>query len=140
MRRVFVDSSGWIALHNRRDDHHAQAEQAFKSLQNTAVRLITSDYVIDEALTHIRAWSGHVTAVRFGKIIRRHPLVEWIDVDADIWDAGWDIFVRFDDQEFSFTDCTSFAIMRERAIWEAFTFDMHFQQMGFQMWPASPSP
>jgi len=140
MRRIFVDSSGWIALYNRRDGHHARAEQAFKSLQNTAVRLITSDYVIDEALTHIRAWSGHATAVKFGEVIRSHPLVEWTDVDADTWDAGWDIFVRYDDREFSLTDCISFAIMRERAIWEAFTFDRHFQQMGFQMWPASPSP
>lgn len=135
MRRIFVDASGWIALYNRRDDHHLQAALAFRSLQNTPVRLITSDYVMDEALTHIRIWSNHATAVKFGSIIRQHPLVEWIRVDAEIWKAGWDIFVRYDDKVFSFTDCTSFAIMRERALQVAFAFDANFRQMGFQMWP-----
>jgi hypothetical protein len=135
MRQIFVDASGWIALYNRCDGNHTSAAQAFASLRNTAVRLITSDYVIDEALTHIRAWSGHFTAVQFGRTIKNHPLVDWVNVDSAIWDAGWDIFVRYVDKAFSFTDCTSFAIMGERALWEAFTFNAHFRQMGFQMWP-----
>jgi hypothetical protein len=110
---------------------------AFESLKDRTVRLITSDYVIDEALTHIRVWSGHRTAVQFGQTIKNHPLVEWINVDSAIWDSGWDIFIRYQDKEFSFTDCTSFAIMHERSLWEAFTFDSHFQQMGFRMWPGA---
>ena len=135
MRRIFVDASGWIALHNRRDERHAAAVAAFRTLTNTSVRLVTSDYVVDEALTHIRAWSGHAEAVRFGDLVRRHPFVEWVHIDPELWSAAWDIFVRYDDKSFSFTDCTSFAIMRRHTLRDAFAFDADFVQMGFRLWP-----
>lgn len=138
MRQIFVDSSGWIALYNRRDTKHARAAAALKSLVNTQVRLITSDYIVDESLTHIRAWGDHAYAVTFGNAMREHPLVEWIRIDPDLWSIAWDIFVRYDDKAFSFTDCTSFAIMRSRTIREAFTFDADFRQMGFTTWPGEP--
>jgi len=137
MRQIFVDSSGWIALYYRRDENHSRAATALGSLREAAVQFVTSDYIIDEALTHIRAWSGHPQAVKFGTVVRGHPLIEWVEVEARIWAAAWDIFVRYDDKEFSFTDCTSFAIMRDRTIREAFTFDSDFAQMGFRMWPGA---
>ena len=140
MRQIFVDSSGWIALYNRRDAHHARAAEALAGLRNTAVSLVTSDYVIDEALTHIRAWGSHANAVTFGAAVRDHPLIEWVDIDEVTWAAAWDIFVRYDDKRFSFTDCTSFAIMRARTIREAFTFDADFEQMGFRLWPGAEAP
>ena len=138
MKQLFVDSSGWIALYNRRDDQHQRAVSAFTGLVDSRVQFVTSDYIIDEALTHIRAWSSHADAVKFGHLVREHPLIEWIAVDGEVWSAAWDIFVRYDDQAFSFTDCTSFAIMRSRIIREAFTFDADFATMGFQVWPNDP--
>lgn len=135
MKQIFVDSSGWIALYNGRDAHHARAEAAFAGLRNTAVSLVTSDYIIDEAITHIRAWGSHADAITFGAAVRGHPLIDWVDIAEPAWSAAWDIFVRYDDKRFSFTDCTSFAIMRARTIREAFTFDADFEQMGFRMWP-----
>ena len=35
------------------------------------------------------------------------------------------------DKVWSFTDCTSNAIMKDAGIIEAFAFDRHFEQMGF---------
>jgi hypothetical protein len=137
MRRIFVDASAWIALHNRRDQHHAAAVRAFRDLTGTAVRLVATDYVVDEALTHIRLWGGHGAAVRFGEVVRNHPLVDWVDVDATVWAAAWEIFVRYDDKDFTFTDCTSFAVMRQRTLRDAFAFDQNFAQMGFRLLPAS---
>lgn len=34
-------------------------------------------------------------------------------------------------KEWSFTDCVSYVVMKQREITEAFTFDHHFAQMGF---------
>ena len=43
---------------------------------------------------------------------------------------AWEIFVQYEDKGFSFTDCTSFAIMERLKIDTAFVFDDHFIQYG----------
>ena len=45
-----------------------------------------------------------------------------------LWDAG-DAYHA--DKEWSFTDCVSFATMRELRVRDAFTTDHHFRQAGF---------
>ncbi|MBI5054401.1 MAG: type II toxin-antitoxin system VapC family toxin, partial [Chloroflexi bacterium] len=41
----------------------------------------------------------------------------------------------YNDKQYSFTDCTSFVVMQKRKLRDAFTFDHHFEQMGFRLWP-----
>lgn len=43
---------------------------------------------------------------------------------------------RWRDKPFSFTDCTSFVIMKEQRIRQALTCDEHFAYAGFQVLPA----
>ena len=56
-------------------------------------------------------------------------------IDASIWEAAWQLFERYDDKTWSCTDCTRFVIMRQMEILQAFAFDSHFEQAGFQLWP-----
>ena len=44
-------------------------------------------------------------------------------------------FEKFADQDVSFTDCVSFALMNQHDIERAFTFDRHFALAGFEVWP-----
>lgn len=44
-------------------------------------------------------------------------------------------FFRYRDKDFSFTDCTSFVVMKERRLRSALTCDRHFRQAGFEMLP-----
>ena len=42
----------------------------------------------------------------------------------------WVLFQRYRDKAFSFTDCTTFALMTRLRIAAAFAFDIHFRQYG----------
>lgn len=42
---------------------------------------------------------------------------------------------RWRDKKFSFTDCASFVVMKERRLRKALTSDRHFKQAGFQPVP-----
>lgn len=46
------------------------------------------------------------------------------------------LFHNYRDQAFSFTDCTSFPVMRERRLREVVTTDDRFRIMGFPLLPA----
>jgi predicted nucleic acid-binding protein len=56
----------------------------------------------------------------------------------DIAAQTWQIFEQYNkDKQWSFTDCTSYVVMKEQSITEVFTFDHHFSQMGFIRLPGS---
>lgn len=136
MRRVFVDTGAWVAVCVQRDNLHIQARQTFLRLVDARVRLLTSDFVVDETLTRLRYGSGHRAAMGFlhvldqGIAARTASLVR---VTEQQFQTGRDIFERHIDQKFSFTDCTSFAVARAEKVTEVFTYDHHFAVMGFVM-------
>ncbi len=136
--RIFVDTSAWFALYDRRDDAHARAVRLWKDLRRRPTRLVTSDYVFAEAITLTRARAGHGAARTLGEFLLKSKVVDIAEVSAQVRDNAWGLFVRHDDKAFSFTDCTSFVIMRDLGLTDAFAFDEHFAQLGFRLRP-SPS-
>lgn len=47
-----------------------------------------------------------------------------------------DIFQQYDDQNFSFTDCTSFVLALEHRVDEVFAFDRHSLMFGLIIKPS----
>jgi len=134
--RLFVDTSAWCAVFDRRDQNHRKASEFFISLKGRPIQLITSDYVFDETVTLLRARIGHSAAVTFGEsLLKSSVLIE--DIDEPIRTRAWELFVKYRDQDFSFTDCTSFALMMSLKLEDVFTFDRHFLTMGFVCHPSS---
>jgi len=135
---VLVDTSAFYALENAGDrKEHAIAIQVAGRLEEDAAVLVTTDYILDESYTLLRSVLGHQMAVAFGKEVQAGGL-EIVQVDESIQKEAWDTFVRYRDKDFSFTDCTSFAVMRRARIQSAFTFDRHFRQYGFGTYPPQP--
>ncbi len=50
-------------------------------------------------------------------------------------ERAWDIFSKYRDQDFSFVDCTSFAVMERIKLSTAFSFDRHFSVMKYAVVP-----
>lgn len=128
--RIFVDTGAWAALAMTNDQHHQQARNLLEQLNEKSAQLVTSDYVLDESFTLIRLRSSHAKAIEVGKSILNSSVVRLITVDRAIWDSAWNTFVHFKDKRWSFTDCTSFAIMDSLHIQTAFAFDSNFKQYG----------
>ena len=69
-------------------------------------------------------------------IIIAEKVLEVVWVTNDIDERAWKIFKQFNtDKQWSFTDCTSYVIMKDIGIGEVFSFDHHFKQMGFVLKP-----
>jgi predicted nucleic acid-binding protein len=135
MNPFFIDTSGWCAVYDKSDDNHHAAFAFWNKVAAKIGALYTSDYIMDETLTLLTVRISHAAAVEFGQIILVSKVIKIIPVTPSRWEGAWQLFIKYCDKDFSFTDCASFMIMRELNLKEAFTFDNHFQQMGFRCVP-----
>ncbi|HID88062.1 MAG TPA: PIN domain-containing protein [Anaerolineae bacterium] len=134
MRRVFFDTSAYVALTDTSDQFHADAARLAERIIAGRLPRVTTNYVLAEAYTRIRRKLGHAMAVQFGEGIRRDVVAGNLNIvyaDTALDDAAWEIFTKYADREFSFVDCTSFAWLRQNPGTEVFAFDDHFLWMGF---------
>ncbi|MFH1029295.1 MAG: PIN domain-containing protein [Pseudomonadota bacterium] len=132
MNGIFVDTSAWYALVDSDDADHAAAV-AFHTSNTTP--LVTTNAVFSETITLIRYRIGHDTARIFGQKLKESSFVRIAVVTPADEERAWEIFIKYRDQNFSFTDCTSFAVMQRMKINAAFTFDRHFKVMKFEVAP-----
>lgn len=130
--RLFVDTGAWVALFNSRDREHDRASRYWSRVRDERRLLLTTDYVLDETYTLIRrSRAGLQGAKEFHEVVTASRVLEIAEIDADLRDRAWDLFTRYDDKILSFTDCTSFALLHERGLQEAFAFDSDFAKVGF---------
>ncbi len=126
-----MDSAGFLALWDASDEHHRAAVDLQQELREKKRRFLTTEYVADETATLLLIRHSHRAASDFLDTIERSEALrlEWIDPARFHAAAVW--FRRHTDKEWSFTDCVSFALMRELRLRDAFTTDHHFRQAGF---------
>jgi uncharacterized protein len=124
---IFVDTRGRFARYVASDADHAAAVGWFA---NPPDRLATTDYVVDELLTLLkqRGYADIAFAVGATLIEGAACHLEYI-FPADITRA-WITFFTYRDKGWSFTDCTTRAVMERLKIGTVFTFDHHFREFG----------
>lgn len=133
---IFVDTGAWIALLNPRDQHHHDAVVVFNDLQQQRSRLLSTDYVIDEAVTRLIYDANYALAVEFLdriELMEETGILTIAEIVKNVFEAAKALFRQYDSVRLSFTDCTSFVICRVHNISEAFAFDHHFPIMGIEL-------
>jgi uncharacterized protein len=124
---VFVDTSGWFAAIVPSDPDHAAAQAWMKTNERP---LFTTDFVLDETLTLLRARGQFARAREFGQSMLEGELGTVHFLTEEDFLGAWSVYVRFSDKEWSFTDCTSRALIERLGISSALAFDHHFVQFG----------
>ena len=135
MKFLFVDTAGWMACADGADPAHAAARAARDHWLEQNGHLLTTDYVIDETLTLLRMRLGLDAAENWWHTVAASSRVRKEAIHWERAERARGIFFRYRDKEFSFTDCTSFALMRELHLRKALTTDGHFRQAGFETIP-----
>jgi hypothetical protein len=133
MGKVFVDTSGWVALFVENDKNHKKATSIFEEIKKAKLFIYTSDYCIDETITTILVRGSHKQSVLAGEALFTSKIIKIISVSVDYLQAAWVLYQKYKDKSFSFTDVTSFVIMKNLGICKAFSFDREFIQAGVEL-------
>lgn len=132
---LLVDTGAWFALADRSDKHHRDAVDIYPRLLNRCNHLTTTNLVIAETYILIRRALGHQAAIAFLGNASASPRIVKIYSDSELEKAAEDILRKYQDQDFSYTDAVSFAVMKRHEIARVFSFDKHFLTAGFSLIP-----
>jgi len=124
---IFLDTGAWYASLVPTDPDHTRAVQWLSANHSP---LLTTDYVIDETLTLLRARGEKKRALLLGARFFHHDLAVIHKITATELTRAWQTFEQFDDKTWSFTDCVSKVVMEQLNIKVAFAFDHHCRQFG----------
>ena len=128
---TFIDTSGFYALLVQGDRAHKRAKAVMSQACKSRARFVTTDYILDETATLLRArGQTYLTDSCFAVIFSSQACrVEWMDPGR--FEPTRCFFAKHADKKWSFTDCFSFWLMGSLGIRDALTSDEHFRQAGF---------
>ncbi len=130
---VFVDTSALYSLVDRVDADHNAARSAWESLRERREPMRSHSYVVLEASALIQRRLG-MDAIRD----LHHDLLAAVSVrfvDSALHDRAVTALLAGNRRSVSLVDWTSFEMMRDERIGEAFAFDDDFATYGFTVQP-----
>jgi predicted nucleic acid-binding protein len=134
VRRLFVDTWAWLVLANDRDPAFGSVSRLRASAAGQAGAWVTTDHVLDETMTRLFASTRFPEARRFTEGIfeaSRRELLDIEHVTPERFSRAWRLRLRCHDKpRISFTDLTSFVVMRELGLQHVLTGDSYFEQIG----------
>ena len=139
--KYFIDTWGWVELVSQRASRHAEVRDWFGAMDFNAHRLVTTDYILDEAITFIFQKQPSAIAIQFLESLDSLLAEGYLEIeriDEKRFNAARKLRLKYDDKpDISFTDLTSMVVMLELHITHIVTADAHFLKVGegFQLLP-----
>ncbi|MFW5928636.1 MAG: type II toxin-antitoxin system VapC family toxin [Thermoplasmatota archaeon] len=133
---IFVDTSAWIALNEKRDSHHNSARSFVEKNKKNEYNfgsLHTSEMVLQKTYTFLRYNYNYDAAVEIvDRILDSNVIIHpFRSIDfKDIWKR-----VKNKENKLSFVDWTSVQYMDNYGIKHIFSFDGDFNKLGYTMMP-----
>ncbi len=132
---LFIDTWGWVALHNKREARHGEVKAFYREYRLNAGKIYTTDYVLDETFTlifrRLPLGQAKISMESINNAIEQGYLhLEWISPSR--FEEAKALRLKFSDKpKISFTDLTSMVVMKELGLKSILTDDDHFVQLGF---------
>ncbi len=124
---LLIDTSALVAARNADDRNHNKALDIMtRALKGEFGKMYISDYIFDEAVTiaYIRTGNKNFSE-DLGRFARTRPII-FRFIEPFDFDRAWELYLKYRDKNFSFTDCTNIALMERHEIDTLFTYDLEF--------------
>ena len=135
MKKVFADTSYWIAVTNPKDELHSLVQIINKSIKDSSI--LTTDEVLVEFLAYFSSkYSGTMrkAASEITRRILNNTNIQVIPQSRDSFLSGLKLYEERLDKQYSLVDCISMVTMSSEGITEILTSDSHFTQEGFSIY------
>lgn len=137
-RRVFVDSSAWIAYFLKGERLHEELKHLVAQLLKDRSFLFTSNDVVDETVTRLVYLTNLQMVKTFIGFIEQGVKTKTL---AELWTneqvqaEGFRIVAKYFDHKVSHTDATTVALVKRFNIDAILTLDADFSKIGLRVLP-----
>jgi predicted nucleic acid-binding protein len=128
---VYIDTSAFLAVLNADDRFHARARRRWQQLIEANLPLICNNYVLVETIAVLQNRLGIDAVMVFQSDVR--PILTILWVDEDLHQRAVSALLAAQRRRLSLVDCASFESMRQTGLRQAFAFDVHFEEQGFEV-------
>ena len=127
---VLFDTSGFFALLDDRDPFHARAVEWVRAGRGGR-QPVTTEWIVGETCTLLVARKRPHLVARYLDYLDRSSALLLVNPDDTLVRSAKAMIRQQAEQGYSFVDCLSFCLMKERSMREALTTDEHFRKAGF---------
>lgn len=133
MTNIFIDTSAFVAFYREKDLDHKVAVEILSKLYKSGLKPVITDYILDETYTALLTRVSYKMVMNFDQRMTGDAWkIELITPER--FAKAREVFRRYNkDKIWSFTDCTSYVVMKELKIKKVFTFDKNFTEMGLEV-------
>lgn len=134
MARLFIDTWGWLTLHDKGEARHVEVRDFYRHFRRTGGSVFTSDYILDETITLLFRRLHFAKADEALDKIEQAIAAGYLRLER-ITEARFakakGLRRKFRDKPLiSFTDLTSMVVMQDYGITQILTEDEHFSHVG----------
>jgi hypothetical protein len=129
MRRIFADTSYYVALLREGDRYHRPATRFAATYKGITV---TTQYIVLELGNIFARSTSRHRLLELLNTIEASNYDEVLSTSSALYDSGLELFRSRPDKNWSLTDCISFVAMDSLGVEEALTTDHHFEQAGYR--------
>lgn len=130
---VFVDTSALIAIGNKRDAFHAQAQEVNDQLIQSNSFFVTSSAILLEFGNAFSTVNLKPFSIRLIDAIMQSKKWKSVVVDENIMNDSFDLYKQMIDKDWGFVDCSSIVLAKSLGIQNVFSTDHHFEQAGLNI-------
>jgi len=128
--KVFVDTSAILAVFDAADAAHGEASSVWRRLIEAADELVTTNYVVVEAVALLHRRFGAEAVRRLADDLL--PALSVHFVDSGVHQAALSAVTAGSGKSGpSLVDCVSFEVIRSLKADVVFAFDKHFRSRGY---------
>ena len=130
---IFADTSALYAVLDTDDNKHTKAKQFWEKIIKNGDVLLYHNYIqVEISILILRRLGMEAVHVFEQDIV---PMLRIFWVTKEIHSAAVSAQLMANKRSLSLVDCVSFEVMRRTGVRKAFTFDRHFQDYGYEIYP-----
>jgi len=130
LNQIFIDTGFILALVNKKDQYHQKAIELANKFESNSW-LMTEAVLLEIGNALARSYKQE--AVEFIERSLASDEVEIVKISPYFFAKALGVYKSYTDKDWGLVDCFSFAVMGEKGVNRALSFDEHFVQAGFQV-------